>query len=78
MNKELSDKMVAVLKAADKIGYKKIDLELSRNRDKAIRDQYNKEKEIVGTRAWAIRMVIGIFSTDYDDETCDKIMEALK
>ena len=74
----MNKKMVAVLKAADRIGYKKIDAELSRNRDKSIRDQYNNEKEVVGTRAWAIRMVIGMFSVDYDDATCDKIIAALK
>jgi len=78
MNKKMSEKMMAALKAADGIGYKKIDAELSRNRDKSIRDKYNNEKEIVGTRAWAIRMVIGMFSADYDDATCDKIISALK
>jgi len=50
---------------------------LTRNPDDSIRAAFKAEKEIEGTRAWAICKCMGLATANYSDSECAAISAAL-
>ncbi len=74
---EKSVKEIGLWKYADKIGARAMYAAGTRNKDKEVRDQFNADSEVAGTKAWAICMALGMVSASYSDAMCDEIMVAL-
>ena len=64
---------------ADSAGVGALYMEATRNPDKAVRDQFKVDREIRGTRAWAICscMALSNPSTEYSEEDVAEIRTAL-
>lgn len=80
MNKQaISEKMTAVMARAKEINAGTTCASMMRNPDAEIRAQFKADREIEGSKAWAITLAgNALYGPMLSDDTCDKILDALK
>ena len=73
----MTQKMTSLWNRANELGIGAEYNRLSRNPDVTARANFKAEREVIGTRAWAICKCMGLQTANYDDATCNAILAAL-
>jgi hypothetical protein len=75
---QMTEKMAQLWNAANAANVGAEHTRLSRNPDATVRAAYKAEREITGTRAWAIFKCGSLATSNHDDSTCDALIAALE
>ena len=77
MTRELTSAMSLLWKKADTLQVGRLYSAATRSADPTVRQQFKADRDVVGTKAWAICCCMSLANADYTDEECEQISEAL-
>lgn len=75
--RELTSAMSRLWKQSESLHVGRLYSEATRNTDPTVRQQFKTDREIAGTKAWAICRCMGLVNANYSDDECEAISAAL-